>query len=54
MEIWDLYDRNDNKAGRTWERHPGNVNGIPDGLYHMVSDILVKVSTQGKGYISLT
>lgn len=42
MEIWDLYDRDDNKTGKTWERRPGNVNGIPDGLYHMVCDILVQ------------
>ena len=27
MEIWDLYDRDDNKTGKTWERRPGNVNG---------------------------
>ncbi len=42
MEIWDLYDRNDNRTGKTWERLPGNVKVIPDGLYHMLCDILVQ------------
>ena len=42
MEIWDLYDRDDNRTGETWERIPGNYNKIPDGRYHMVCDILVQ------------
>ena len=42
MEIWDLYDRNDNKTGETWERLPGSFNNIPDRKYHMVCDILVQ------------
>jgi 8-oxo-dGTP pyrophosphatase MutT (NUDIX family) len=42
MEIWDLYDVNDERTGETWERIPGNYNKIPDGRYHMVCDILVQ------------
>ncbi|MBO4637095.1 MAG: NUDIX hydrolase [Clostridiales bacterium] len=42
MEIWDLYDREGNKTGEVWERQHGNYLAIPDGLYHIVSDILVK------------
>ena len=42
MEIWDLYDRDDNKTGETWERLPGSTKRIPEGRYHMVCDILVQ------------
>ena len=42
MEIWDLYDREGKKTGRTWERSHGGGKGIPDGYYHMVVDILVQ------------
>ena len=41
MEIWDLYDRDGNVTGETWERKPGNCYEIPEGRYHLVSDILV-------------
>ncbi len=41
-EIWDLYDREGNKTGKTWERKFGNYKEIPEGYYHMVVDILVK------------
>ena len=40
MEIWDLYNREGKKTGRTWERSHGGGKGIPDGYYHMVVDIL--------------
>ena len=36
MEIWDLYDVNDERTGETWERIPGNYNKIPDGRYLIV------------------
>ena len=39
-EIWDLYDAEGNKTGRTWERK--RAKEIPEGYYHMVCDILVK------------
>ncbi len=42
MELWDLYDIDGNKTGEVWERKPGNFVSIPDGRYHIVSDILVK------------
>lgn len=42
MEIWDLYDREGNRTGETFERYSGCVKNIPDGRYHMVCDILVK------------
>ena len=42
MELWDLYDRDGNKTGETWERDFGNYKKIPDGRYHLVCDILVK------------
>ena len=42
MEIWDLYDRDGNVTGETWERKHGNYHMIPDGRYHLVCDILVK------------
>ena len=42
MEIWDLYDRDGRKTGRTWERTFGGYNHIPEGYYHMVVDILVQ------------
>ena len=40
-EIWDLYDRNGNKTGETYERHFGNFKNIPEGRYHLVVDLLV-------------
>lgn len=42
MELWDLYDINDNLTGEIWERIPGNFKKIPEGRFHMVCDILVK------------
>ena len=42
MEFWDLYDIDGNKTGEVWERKPGNYLEIPEGSYHLVSDILVK------------
>ena len=42
MELWDLYDRNGNLTGEVWERRHGNYMSIPEGRYHLVSDILVQ------------
>ena len=42
MELWDLYDRDGNRTGETWERKHGNYQNIPDGRFHLVSDILVQ------------
>ena len=42
MELWDLYDRDGNKTGETWERRHSNFQEIPEGRYHIVSDILVR------------
>lgn len=42
MEIWDLYDKDGNLTGETWERRHSNFRQIPDGRYHIVSDILVR------------
>ena len=42
MEVWDLYDREGNKTGETWVRQQGNFNNIPEGRFHIVSDILVR------------
>lgn len=42
MELWDLYDRDGNKTGETWERKHSNYQRIPEGRYHIVSDILVR------------
>ena len=42
MELWDLYDRNGNRTGEVWERHHRNYMDIPEGWYHLVSDILVQ------------
>ena len=42
MELWDLYNREGNKTGETWERRYGKNNQIPDGRYHLVGDVLVK------------
>ena len=39
-EIWDLYDARGNKSEKTIERNSGER--IPDGLYHIVCDILVQ------------
>ena len=42
MELWDLYDKDGNRTGETWERKHGNYQDIPDGRFHLVSDILVQ------------
>lgn len=42
MEIWDLYDKDGNVTGEEWVRQFGNFRDIPDGRYHLVSDILVQ------------
>ena len=42
MELWDLYDMEGNRTGETWERKHGNYQSIPDGRFHLVSDILVE------------
>ena len=42
MEIWDLYNREGEKTGQTWERTFGGYKQIPEGYYHMVVDILVQ------------
>ena len=44
VELWDLYDINGNRTGEVWERSLGNYRTIPDGRYHLVSDILVQHS----------
>lgn len=40
MEIWDLYDEQGQKTGETWER--SRAREIPEGKYHIVSDILIR------------
>lgn len=40
MEIWDLYDKDENLTGREWER--SKVASIPNGFYHLISEILVR------------
>lgn len=40
MEIWDLYDEQENKTGETWER--SRAYEIPEGRYHIVCDVLVR------------
>jgi len=40
MEIWDLYDEQGRKTGETWER--SRAGEIPDGRYHIVSDVLIR------------
>ena len=42
MELWDLYDKDGKRTGEVWERRHGNYMDIPDGRYHLVSDILVQ------------
>ena len=42
MELWDLYDKDGNRTGEVWERRHGNYVEIPEGRYHLVSDILVQ------------
>ena len=37
MEIWELLDENGNKIGKTIERG----NKIPDGLYHLATDVWI-------------
>ena len=41
-ELWDLYDKDGNKTGEVWERRHGNYMNIPEGRYHLVSDVLVQ------------
>lgn len=41
MELWDLYDIDGNKTDKVWERQHGNYVNIPEGYYHLVSDILI-------------
>ena len=40
MEIWDLYDKNENNTGKEWLR--SDLESIPDGFYHLVCEILVR------------
>ena len=40
MEIWDLYDENGQKTNETWER--SRALEMPDGRYHIISDILIR------------
>ena len=42
MELWDLYDKDGKRTGEVWERCHGNYMDIPEGRYHLVSDILVQ------------
>ncbi|MBO4866282.1 MAG: NUDIX domain-containing protein [Ruminococcus sp.] len=42
MELWDLYDGEGKRTGEIWERKHGNFMEIPNGRYHLVSDILVQ------------
>ena len=42
MELWDLYDKDGKRTGEVWERRHGNYMDIPEGRYHLVSDILVQ------------
>ncbi|MBO4678068.1 MAG: NUDIX domain-containing protein [Lachnospiraceae bacterium] len=42
MELWDLYDQNGERTGEVWERKHGNFRDIPEGRYHLVSDVLVQ------------
>lgn len=42
MELWDLYDSQGNRTGEIWERRHGMNNLIPEGRYHLVSDVLVR------------
>lgn len=40
-EIWDLYDRDGNRTGETFERYFASYKNIPEGRYHLVVDLLV-------------
>ena len=42
MELWDLYDRTGKRTGEIVERKFGSYHLIPEGRYHLVSDILVQ------------
>ena len=42
MEIWDLYDKNMNPLHKTWERRKSRKQGIPEGEYHIVCDLLIR------------
>ncbi|MBO4679299.1 MAG: NUDIX hydrolase [Lachnospiraceae bacterium] len=42
MELWDLYDRDLNPLHKTWERRKDKNQGIPDGEYHIVCDLLIR------------
>ena len=41
-ELWDLYDREGKRTGEIFERGFGTYGNIPQGRYHLVSDILVR------------
>ena len=41
-ELWDLYDREGRRTGEIFERGFGTYQNIPQGRYHLVSDILVR------------
>ena len=40
MEIWDLYDINENLTDKEWKRSESHL--IPEGFYHLVCEILVR------------
>ena len=42
MELWDLYDIYLNPLHKTWERRKSKDQGIPDGEYHIVCDLLIR------------
>lgn len=41
-ELWDLYDREGRRTGEIFERGFGTYGNIPQGRFHLVSDILVR------------
>ena len=41
-ELWDLYDREGKRTGEIFERGFGTYQKIPQGRYHLVSDVLVQ------------
>ena len=41
-ELWDLYDREGRRTGEIFERGFGTYENIPQGRFHLVSDILVR------------
>ena len=42
MELWDLYDKNEQRTGEVFERTHGSFFNIPEGRFHLVCDILVQ------------